>query len=79
MDLIYDKNGNFLNIASVLPASADTIPLLWGSDNQVSLGNSSHIRSHISCQLYNPVIKKIVAWLYKALEHLNVQIITPKH
>lgn len=58
MDFIYDENGNFLNIASVLPASADTIPLLWGSNNQISLSDSSHIRSHISSQLYNPVIKK---------------------
>lgn len=73
MDLIYDKNGNFLNIASVLPASANTVPLFWGSDNQVSLGNSSHIRSHISCQLYNPVIKKDGGLLYKALDILTLK------
>lgn len=77
MDLIYDKNGNFLNIASVLPASADTIPLLWGSNNQISLGNSSHIRSHISCQFYNPVIKKDSGLALQSFEHLNVKIFTP--
>lgn len=54
MDLIYDENGNLLNIVPALPAPTDSIPLLWCSDNKVSLGNGFHVWSHIPCQLNNP-------------------------
>lgn len=47
MDLIYDENSDLLHIVPILPASTDSIPLLWCSDDKVSLSNGFHIRSHI--------------------------------
>lgn len=54
VDFINNKDGHFLNIAAILPAAADSIPLLWSSDNQISLRYGSHVRSHITRQLYHP-------------------------
>lgn len=53
MDLIYDENCDLLYIGPILPASTDSIPLLWCGDNEVGFGNGFHIRSHIPCQFNN--------------------------
>lgn len=47
MDLIDDKNSDLLHIVPILPAPTDSIPLLWCSDDKVSLSNGFHIGSHI--------------------------------
>lgn len=54
VDFINDKNGHFLDIASVLPASAHTVPLLRCGDDQISLHYSSHVWSHVPRQLHHP-------------------------
>lgn len=54
VDFINNKDGHFLNIAAILPAAADSIPLLWSGDNQISLCYGPHVRSHVTCQLYHP-------------------------
>lgn len=54
VDFINNKDGHFLYIAAILPAAANSIPLLWSGDNQISLSYGPHVRSHIACQLYHP-------------------------
>lgn len=53
MDLIDDENSDLLHIVPILPASADSIPLLWCSDDKISLSNGFHIGSHIPSEFNN--------------------------
>lgn len=55
VDLIDDEDGNFLNITSILPASAHSVPLLWCGDDEVRLHDGSHVWSHITGQFHHPV------------------------
>lgn len=53
VDLIDDENSYFLNVASVLPAPAHSVPLLWCGNDEVSLCYSSHVWSHVTRQFHN--------------------------
>lgn len=53
VNLIDNENGHSLNVTAVLPAPAHSIPLLRRGDYQVSLRYGSHVRSHITSQLYH--------------------------
>ena len=53
VDLINDEDGYFLNITSVLPASAHSIPFLGGGDNEVSLRYCSHVWGDVACQFHH--------------------------
>ena len=51
MDLINDYKCYLLHIASVLPVSTDTVPLLWCSDQHISFLESLDVRCDITCEL----------------------------
>lgn len=53
MDLIDDEDGNFLHVASVLPAPAHSVPLLRCGHNEVGLHYGSHVWSHVASQFHH--------------------------
>lgn len=53
VDLVNDEDGHLLNVTAILPASAHSVPLLRCGDDEVRLGDGSHVWGHVPCQLHH--------------------------
>ena len=51
MDLIDDDQADLLDVASGLPATTDTVPLLGGGDDDVCIADSASVRCVVTSQL----------------------------
>lgn len=81
MDFIDHHKCDRLHIASVLPISADTIPLLRGGDQYISFLEGLNVRSDITCQFQYDLTKRSLlksllpvydSFLGKCLEWSNI-------
>lgn len=68
MDFIDHHEGHLLHVASVLPISTDTVPLLRGCDQDISFLEGLYVRRDITCQLQYDLTKRS---LFKTLLPVN--------
>jgi hypothetical protein len=64
MDFIDHHEGHLLDVASVLPISTDTVPLLRGGDQDISFLEGLYVRGDIACQFQYDLTKRS---LFKSL------------
>lgn len=64
MNLINDQYCHSFDIISGLPTTTHTVPFFWSSNNEVSVGYSSHVWCDITGQFHDSVKEDRGLWVF---------------